>query len=206
MKDLLILKEIKKPTKKRQREAAKVLLLALAAGAVLAGPAAGQSSAWYNPAPDMAQTISPVSRGRLLLGVPVPVSYCGLRSCPPGVPGRLTLGVACVGAAPVVMYSMAGPLADTIAGKAGLSAGTDEVHLAFRFDGRGPSEVVLKGFRVVAPGEISIAVSETATLIPALKSAGFAATGAPGGGWESWSLARAAAAIDRLPCWWEGPR
>lgn len=157
-------------------------VMAVAGG--LAGPAAGQSSAWYNTTGaggDMAQTSRPVGTSRILLAV------------------------ACAGPSrvPVVVFGLTGPLADWAIDNADLS-GMDNIHFAFRFDGRPDTEIVLPATRNVAPGNMVVVVRDAAALIPSLQSAGYAETGAPGGEWQRWSLARSADAIDRLPCYGGG--
>lgn len=158
----------------------------MAAAGGLAGPAAGQSSVWYNTTfegMDVAQT-----------------------SRPAGIGSAAALGVACVASGAGVFSSVTGPRADSTAGAVGLKARTmSEVHTAFRFDGRPDTEIVLPALRIFEPGRLAIFARDTAALIPSLRSAGYAETGRPGGTWIRWSLLRAADAIDRLPCW-EGDR
>ena len=162
-----------------------VALAVMAAGG-LAGPAAGQSSAWYNPTPESAATIR----------------QFGANS--------EWLGVECVHGALLVVWALAGSLADSIFELDGPAWSMD--HRAFRFDGRPESEIVLPVVRTVARNGVRLEVSDAAALhdgpdalIPWLRSASYAETARPGTGrWRTWSLGRATDAIDRLPCYGGG--
>ena len=150
-------------------------LAALSAG-VLAGPAAGQTSVWYNPEPGIAATSSTLDDGeRLSLFVRCNASGLlepGLHSTEDHAePG---------GRVPVAFRFDGDPETETVA-------------MAERMvDPPG--------------GGVAVVVSwpDAGALLVSLRNANIVDTGPPGGGWERWTLRGAKAAIDRLPCTGDG--
>ena len=169
-------------TMSRRKLRASVALAVMAAGG-LAGPAAGQSSAWHNPDPERAATI------RIIDGT------------------TEWLAVECVHGDPWVVFAVAGAMTDSIFDSNGPEV--NRVHFAFRFDGRRDTEIVLPAVAGIQRAGMRIEVSDAAALldgpdalIPLLRRASYAETGRAGTNrWRPWSLVRAAAAIDRLPCY-----
>ena len=150
---------------------ARTALVVMAAGG-FAGPAAGQSSVWYNPEPGVAATSSTLGAGE-----------------------RHSLFARCnaLGLLEPGLYFAGGDRAEP-GGKAAV---------AFRFDGDPETETVTMAERMVGPdGDLAVVVPwpDAYELIVSLRSADYAETGPPGGGWRRWTLRGAKAAIDRLPC------
>ena len=149
-------------------------LVVMAAGG-LAGPVAGQSSAWYNRD----------------IGVPTAMTT---KTFDDG--DHISLFVACDGEKHV------------FAGLFGVLSGSDPgggaKPYAFRFDGDPESEFVAmvdrsgNGKAVV----LSVRGIKALRLLYSFRGGNYdlAETGPPGGGWTSWTLRGAKAAIDRLPC------
>ena len=155
-----------------------VALVVMAAAGVLAGPAAGQSSVWYNRdwndanAALTTDTLGDGTHASLFVACTIPG-------------GRIIAGL--------------------YAGLPGTEPGDGPQPLAFRFDGDPETETVAMAERLVDGEFVSLVVSglDAMRLTVAFRSSDHdrAETGAPGGTWVDWTLRGAAAAIDRLPCW-----
>ena len=170
-----------------------VALAVMAAAGVLAGPAAGQSSVWYNTTTDGMDVAQTTNRPW------------------PGRADQTSLGILCVSGRALAFQEVRGPGTDSIAEAWSSERGKEwgywsDDYFAFRFDGRPDTEIVLEArFNVMPnrpgrPGVISLLVRESEALIPSLRSADYVETARPGGSWDRWTLRGAATAIDRLPC------
>lgn len=146
-------------------------LAALSAG-VLAGPAAGQTSVWYNPEPGVAMTTKTMDDGE-----------------------RLSLFVRCNAS------GLLEPGFHTTNGDRDPSDRV-AVAFRFDGDPETETVAMFDRMAAPPSGGVAMVVSwpDAYALLVSLRSADYAEAGAPGGGWGRWTLRGAKAAIDRLPC------
>ena len=156
------------------RTAAAALVVMAAGG--LAGPAAGQSSAWYN---------------RDQNGAPLALTTKTL-----GGGEHVSLYVACTIPDMRIIAGIQGVLET--------EPGENVQPHAFRFDGDPDTEIVLMVERWSDGKNVAMAVRgfDALRLASSFRSGDHdrAETASPGGRWGSWTLRGARAAIDRLPC------